>query len=910
MARGNAVVLLAAAFVLALTAPAGAAPEPQPRGTNDAGGFRDILPPGTNGRVNAAELFSFFGSGERPPHNDDQLGMYDDLRRAPAPFDGGTLDRFFKDSSFGVLPDRVERRYSPRDDVTIVRDKGFGVPHIYGETRAGAMFGIGYATGEDRLFFVDILRHVGRAQLSAFAGGTESNRKMDRGVWQVAPYTEEDLERQTTQNRPGFENEAASIREDARNYVEGINKYIAEARLDPSKMPGEYAAIGRPQGPTDWSQADSVSVATLVGAIFGAGGGGELPSALALEEARARFGTKQGTRVWRDFRSANDPETPTTVHGRSFPYQPDPKRVRGTALPDPGTVKDLVTDDPAATGASSARGGLPLPQTMSNALMVSARESRSGHPLAVFGPQTAYFAPQILMEQEVHAPGIDTRGVGFPGANLFVSIGRGRDYAWSATSAVQDLTDTFAVPLCEPGGGAPTIDSMHYVFRGECRPIEVRERTNSWTPNAADQTPPGSETLRAQVTAMGIVTARATVRGKPVVYTKLRSTFRHEPDSSLGLSYFNSPDRIKGPRDFQKAAALINYSFNWFYVDSEHIAYMNAGLNPGRHPSADPDLPVHGVRKYEWRGWDPETNFVPIPPIASRAQSLDQSYMTSWNNKQAPGVRASDRNWSFTSVHRSQPLDDRLKPLIRGKRKATLPELTQAMRDAATVDIRGDKVLPWALAVIGSVKGEPLASAVAKLRAWQRAGAHRVDRDGDGRYEHSDAITVMDAWWPLWVRAQFSPVLGPKVSSAFERVHPLDNHPNNHGQHLGSGWQDGWFGNVQKDLRTLLGRRVRGRYSRVYCGASKGTGSAGVETRATRARCRAVLLSSLRQALGADTGELYHDDVCEGQARATEQRCFDGIWFRPLGAVTQPVIDFQNRPTYQQVVEVQGRAPR
>src|SRR5918999_1193137 len=103
-----------AALLLAMAAPAHAAPEPQPRGTNDAGGFRDVLPPGTNGRVNGVELFNFFGNGERPPHNDDQLGMYADLLRAPAPFDGGTLERFFKDSTFGVLPDDVERRYSPR----------------------------------------------------------------------------------------------------------------------------------------------------------------------------------------------------------------------------------------------------------------------------------------------------------------------------------------------------------------------------------------------------------------------------------------------------------------------------------------------------------------------------------------------------------------------------------------------------------------------------------------------------------------------------------------------------------------------------------------------------------------------------------------------------------------------------
>ena len=41
------------------------------------------------------------------------------------------------------------------------------------------------------------------------------------------------------------------------------------------------------------------------------------------------------------------------------------------------------------------------------------------------------------------------------------------------------------------------------MFRGKCLPIEVLERTNSWAPSAADQTPPGTETLRAERTKLG-----------------------------------------------------------------------------------------------------------------------------------------------------------------------------------------------------------------------------------------------------------------------------------------------------------------------------------------------------------------------------------------------------------------------
>jgi hypothetical protein len=55
-----------------------------------------------------------------------------------------------------------------------------------------------------------------------------------------------------------------------------------------------------------------------------------------------------------------------------------------------------------------------------------------------------------------------------------------------------------------------------------------------------------------------------------------------------------------------------------------------------------------------------------------------------------------------------------------------------------------------------------------------------------------------------------------------------------------------------------------------------------------------------------DRAKLYADPVCSAAGRGGDQACFDSIYFRPLGAITQPLIPWQNRPTFQQVVEVQG----
>src|ERR1044072_928456 len=113
-------------------------PTPDASQAHDGKGFRDILPPGTRGRYNAVELAAFLATGQTVPHCCDQLGMYRDLVYATPGLTAAQVPNYFKDSSFGVAPGQAERTYSPRSDVTIVRDKSFGVPHVDGRTRGGA----------------------------------------------------------------------------------------------------------------------------------------------------------------------------------------------------------------------------------------------------------------------------------------------------------------------------------------------------------------------------------------------------------------------------------------------------------------------------------------------------------------------------------------------------------------------------------------------------------------------------------------------------------------------------------------------------------------------------------------------------------------------------------------------------
>ena len=289
-------------------------------------------------------------------------------------------------------------------------------------------------------------------------------------------------------------------------------------------------------------------------------------------------------------------------------------------------------------------------------------------------------------------------------------------------------------------------------------------------------------------------------------------------------------------------------------------------------------------------------------PFAAHPQTIDQSHIVSWNNKQARGYRASDDNFSYGSTYRSQSLSDRIRRGTRGAKKMSLVQLIDAMEGAGTVDLRATKVLPWALRVVGRPRDAKLRNAVAVLKAWVRAGGHRLDRDRNGVYEHAQAISILDRWWSRWLRVEFRPVLGAAAYRRLGTILRPDDDPNLDGEHHGSAYNGGWYHYAQKDLRRVLGRRVRGPLSRIYCGGSP-------RRQGNLRRCRARLRSALKRAVAADPAVFYKDETCEDYGMPSDQWCYDTVRQRPVGAINQPLIHWINRPTFQQVIEIQNAGP-
>ncbi|MBF4163433.1 penicillin acylase family protein [Nocardioides acrostichi] len=896
-----AVFATAGALALAGTVGAATAREGDASRATPVAGVRNILPPGSSGNATALDVVQLGGSTTATPTTPtnfaDQLELYDQLNTIePDQIDQADLDHLFKDAGF--TPDEVVSSETPTDGLTIERDS-FGVPFIHGDTFEDVEYGAGYAAIEDRMFLMDVLRHTGQARMAEFVGDSPGNVAMDQEQLRTAYYTPEEADAQIQKAADRAGDDGPRLLAAVDSFVEGIN--AAQDALCPTvaapSCPAEYAALQKT--PEDWTRADIVYVASLVGGIFGKGGGQEAANAAWYQSLVAKLGTKRARAVYQDLREKDDQEAPVTT-ARRFPYGSEKFRpgLKGVAMPDAdgptggGTGESVGGATASAPGTTTPELTLPGGQTievplhthgMSNALLVTGQHSKTGKPLAVMGPQTGYFAPQLLVEQVLDGPGIQARGVAFAGTNLFVQLGRGVDYAWSATSAGSDNVDTVVEKLCNTDGSTPTTDSTGYRDGGKCVEMDQFTHTENTTPNASSPNPPKTYEFQVLRTDHGIVQERTTVHGKPVAVVLQRSTYGHEVDSVIGFSQFNDPGYVHDAASFQQAASHIDFTFNWFYADDSDIAYYSSGLLPQRSGRTEPDLPRWGAHRFDWSGWLGDDDHV---------QALDPSrgYLVSWNNKPARAFTAADDAWGYGPVHRSQALENRVRAAIRGTKKVDLPQLTGIMADAATVDSRAVGTLPYLLRAIGNDK--QTATARRLLRQWLRSGAHRVDRDRDGSYAHQQAIALFDTWWQDGNHAVAQDVLRGRLGNLVTKLpQALDNHPRS-GQ--GSSWNGiAWYGYVNKDLRSVLGDKVRDGYRFGYCGNGR------------KALCR----KQLRASLAAAVARALDEQGVESVKDLTYDKHIDDITSTAAGLVGVRPIDWQNRPTFQQVVQFEsGRA--
>jgi acyl-homoserine lactone acylase PvdQ len=514
----------------------------------------------------------------------------------------------------------------------------------------------------------------------------------------------------------------------------------------------------------------------------------------------------------------------------------------------------------------------------------------------VMGPQIGYYSPEVVVEEELHAPGIQVAGMSFPGAVPYPEIGHGLDFAWTGTTAMGDNQDTFAEQLCNPDHSKPTLSSTHYVYRGRCVAFGGRTFTEQTPIAPTSPDAPHTITMTTLHSVHGPVFAYGTARGKPVALTNATGVYHHAVVSIVPFMRA-AEARIDSARSFVQAFRAFTGNENWFYLDNKHIAWIQSGWFPRHALGTDIQFPIWGTGRYDWQRFNPVSyGYARLDPSHNpTAVDPDSGYLVSWNNKAAPGWHASPGTWVFGNVQRVSLLEDPLRAAIRRQGRITLADVAKVNLGAATKDLHGVQVLPDMLRALGTPPAS-LRKAVAALRAWQRTGAYRRDTTGKGYDDNSAAVMLMNAWWPRVISAIFTPVLGKSLVDEIgaTELAPLDARPTY------TGFFNGWDGQVDSDLRLVLGQHLPSGAPRdAFCG------------RGMRSRCRAVLRATLAAAVkavtaanGADMSGWHYPVTCD------DPKDCDANFVVTAGAVETPPQPFENRGTYQQAVEIRRSVPR
>ena len=725
----------------------------------------------------------------------------------------------------------------PHAGVRIVRD-GYDVPHIYGTTRDDVTWGAGWVEAEDRGLLLAQARYDSLVAAIDAPGLSALNLISGLENFKPSAQTETEVGKQTGMLLAAGA-KGRAVLHDIDLYLQGINAYFSS-----------HGSSGAP-----YTRTDIYALTALKDQFVGEGGGDEAVRSEFLSGLQHRLGAKRGLAVWNDLREPNDPEAPASVPGH-VQFQPPPISNSGNVILDQGSLSRTATQALAAERDSRGQA--------SNALLVAGRRSATHHPIMVAGPQIGYFYPGLTLEMDLEGPGISQRGASaapFPG---YIFIGRSQDAAWTLTSAGLDQIDTYVEMLCG--------HSIHrFLFNGSCRPMQFFD---AGTLNAKT---PGAKEVTFYRTVHGPVIGYARVHGRLVALARKRSSYGRDV---LDLLFYHdlAHGLVHNVHQFFKAANETPQTFNSFYVDDNNIGVFTSGLVPIRPANADPAMPIDGRGQEEWRGY---------VSFKNHPQGLNppSGEIVNWNNRVQLGYEAADDRWSLGAIQR---VDLLLNNLGNGA-NLTPAAIVSAMNAAATQDVREMTFEPVLSKLLhgGRALNARDAQMLALLDAWRRHGGSRLDRtDPTGIGKITDpGAAVMDTAWALLANAWASSVLGPQLSDRFSSFNTRYDLPP-------AGQYVGWHIFMDKDLRTLLGEPVAGKYSVRYCGGG------------SLSRCRKLLWGAI-DAAGTELAAQQGPNPSAWRSDATRER----ITFVP--GLLKFTMRYANRPSgIQQVLSFFGHAPQ
>jgi penicillin amidase len=432
--------------------------------------------------------------------------------------------------------------------IELLRDT-WGIPHVFAETDAGALYGLGYATAQERGFQMTYSLRIIQGRLAEVIGDRpHSNRK------ETAAANDRKMRvfgwRRTADRTAA--NLDAGTRELLAAYCAGVNDSFAAQKRDGTLHP-LFKQLG--VAPEPWTPADC----------------------LLSWWHLAQFFATDGTRDLLAWRNRVNPRP-------GSPEPPKPGRLwfdDSAAVVQRGDVSEAwlkrVEQFSSAHGLDDGATGGPGPK-FSHAWVVGGARTITGSAVLVSDPQTPVRNPSLWMEFHVSGKTIHARGIGVPGSPGLL-VGFTPRVGWGLTAMGADQADLFRLET----------DSAHpdaYRWNGEWRKMAVRtERIRV----------KGGEEMQVTVreTHLGPVVSEFCFRqpGDPEVALKRVPLCETNRDTIQGVFAMM---RAKSAAEFAKAFEAWRFpSANCVYGDADgHIGFSTLGTIPIRARTA-PELNGH-----------------------------------------------------------------------------------------------------------------------------------------------------------------------------------------------------------------------------------------------------------------------------------------------------------------------------
>jgi len=435
--------------------------------------------------------------------------------------------------------------------VEVLRDR-HGVPHIYAESLLDANFALGYAHAQDRLWQMEMNRHISAGRLAELFG--PASLDTDRFLRTLG------IRRLSAATLGKLDGETRSLFE---AYAAGVNAFLAN---NDKPLPPEFILLGH--RPEPWSPVDSLAWLKMMA--------WDLNGSWRDELLHMQLAKRLSTQQIQEF-------LPPTPGDAAIP------------LPDLGALYGGLAD--AATKIATAAPQQPPEGIGSNNWVVDGQHSRSGKPLLANDPHLGLTVPAVWYFAHLDTPEGRIIGATLPGVPMII-LGRNERIAWGFTNTGPDVQDLYIERL------DPSDAALYDTPGGKQRFVTVNEVIK--VKGQADVT------LAVRISRHGPIisdafaeAAKAMPKGYALAFAW--PTLRDDDLTAQALT------RLGRAKDWENFLAVVHDFHspqqNIVYADVDgNIGYIAPARVPLRR--ADNDLkgiaPAPGWQaKYDWQGYIP-----------------------------------------------------------------------------------------------------------------------------------------------------------------------------------------------------------------------------------------------------------------------------------------------------------------